>query len=285
MNFRKFLIELLVSQHHEVYVFASDYTPQTKKSIQDLGATPVSYQISRGGLNPFADIKSTWQLKRIISEIAPDIVFSYFSKPVIFGTIAAKLAKVPRIIGMLEGLGFAFTKNSQSDNDPIKKIILKKIQILLYRFSFKYLDRIIFLNSDDYSDLIIKNRIPIKTHSILGGIGVDLNKFSSTAPCITPIRFIFIGRLLREKGIYEYIEAATRIKKIHPDTEFIVLGNIVPENPSALTQKQLKSLLQDGTIIHPGHVNDVKEWLQRSSVFVLPSYREGVPCSTQEALA
>lgn len=285
LNFRRGLIRLLKSEGHEVHVFATDYTESTKTEVRNLGGIPIDYQLNRGGLNPLQDIKSTIQLKKLISDIAPDIVFSYFSKPVIFASIAARLAKVPRVVGMLEGLGYTFTKTNKEGNDPFKKTLIKNVQILLYKLSFKHLERLIFLNSDDAVDLIKQHNLSVKDVKILGGIGVDLEKFPYTPPSIDPVRFLFIGRLLKEKGIYEYISAVKIVKASHPRAEFIVLGGLDKENPSGLTQAELDALLQDGTIIYPGHVDNVNEWIQRSSVFVLPSYREGVPCSTQEAMA
>lgn len=285
LNFRKTFIELLIREGHEVYVFATDYSEKTSAAIKALGAEPVSYQLNRGGLNPFADIKSTIQLKNKIKAIAPDIVFSYFAKPVIFGTLAAKLAKVPRIVGMLEGLGYAFTPEPPHKKESFKKKLVRAVQIFLYKISFRYLDRIIFLNPDDPVDLIEKHKIKVKDVQILGGIGVDLEKFKPTPPSLDPIRFLFIGRLLAEKGIFEFLKAAEIVKKQHPEVEFIVLGAIDKDNPSSLSQSDLDYYKQANIIIHPGHVDNVQEWIEKSSVFVLPSYREGVPCSTQEAMA
>lgn len=285
LNFRKTFIELLIQEGHEVYVFATDYSKKTSAAITALGAEPVSYQLNRGGLNPFADIKSTIQLKNKIKAIAPDIVFSYFAKPVIFGTLAAKLAKVPRIVGMLEGLGYAFTPEPPHKKESFKKKLVRAVQIFLYKISFRYLDRIIFLNPDDPVDLLEKHKIKVKDVQILGGIGVDLEKFKPTPPSLDPIRFLFIGRLLAEKGIFEFLKAAEIVKQQHPEVEFIVLGAIDKDNPSSLSQSDLDYYKHANIIIHPGHVDNVQEWIEKSSVFVLPSYREGVPCSTQEAMA
>lgn len=285
LNFRKTFIELLIQEGNEVYVFATDYSEKTSAAIKALGAEPVSYQLNRGGLNPFADIKSTIQLKNKIKAIAPDIVFSYFSKPVIFGTLAAKLAKVPRIVGMLEGLGYAFTPEPPHKKESFKKKLVRAVQIFLYKISFRYLDRIIFLNPDDPVDLLEKHKIKVKDVKILGGIGVDLEKFKPTPPSLDPIRFLFIGRLLAEKGIFEFLKAAEIVKQQHPEVEFIVLGAIDKDNPSSLSQSDLDYYKQANIIIHPGHVDNVQAWIEKSSVFVLPSYREGVPCSTQEAMA
>lgn len=285
LNFRKTFIELLIQEGHEVYVFATDYSEKTSAAIKALGAEPVSYQLNRGGLNPFADITSTIQLKNKIKTIAPDIVFSYFAKPVIFGTLAAKLAKVPRIVGMLEGLGYAFTPEPPHKKESFKKKLVRAVQIFLYKISFRYLDRIIFLNPDDPVDLLEKHKIKVKDVKILGGIGVDLEKFKPTPPSLDPIRFLFIGRLLAEKGIFEFLKAAEIVKQQHPEVEFIVLGAIDKDNPSSLSQNDLDYYKQANIITHPGHVDNVQAWIEKSSVFVLPSYREGVPCSTQEAMA
>lgn len=285
LNFRKTFIELLVQENHQVFVFSTDYSEKTSAAIKALGAEPISYQLNRGGLNPFTDIKSTIQLKNKIKAIAPDIVFSYFSKPVIFGTLAAKLAKVPRIVGMLEGLGYAFTSEPPHKKERFKKKLVRAAQIFLYKISFRYLCRIIFLNHDDPLDLIKKHKIKVKDVKVLGGIGVDLKKFKPNPPSLDPIRFLFIGRLLAEKGIFEFLTAAEMVKKQYPEVEFIVLGAIDKANPSSISHSDLNYFKQANIIIHPGHVENVQEWIEKSSVFVLPSYREGIPCSTQEAMA
>ena len=123
------LIHTLLKQGHKIYAFTSEYTAEDLKKIEQLGAIPVTYTLNRGGLNPRADIFATYQLSKKLKTVNPDLVFSYFSKPVIFGTLAAKLAKVPRIVGMLEGLGYTFT---EQPGGLIKKTeIIKKIQMLI----------------------------------------------------------------------------------------------------------------------------------------------------------
>ena len=108
-GFRADLIRAMREKQYTVYAFTSEYSDADLKKIESLGAIPVTYELNRGGLNPLADIVATYKLAKKIREIKPDLVFSYFSKPVIFGTIAAKLAKVPKVIGMLEGLGYTCT--------------------------------------------------------------------------------------------------------------------------------------------------------------------------------
>lgn len=284
IGFRSDLIKSMIKEGHQVYAFALDYTPETKAIICKFGATPIDYNFNRAGLNPISDIINTIKLTKTLKKMAVDVVFSYFSKPVVFGTIAAKLAGVKKVVGMLEGLGFFFIAQERGFN--IKFRIVKKLQIFLYKFSIPLLDKIIFLNKDDVIDLIEANNIKTKDICILGGIGVDINEYRYAAPKRGEVSFIFVARLLAEKGIHEYIEAARITKVKYPNTRYIVLGGLDFENPGALSKDELDRLISENLIIYPGHVDNVNDWLTNSSVFVLPSYyREGVPRSIQEAMA
>lgn len=284
-GFRADLIQVLLKQGHEVYAFTSEYTAEDLKKIEQLGAIPVTYTLNRGGLNPITDIVATYQLSKKIKAINPYLVFSYFSKPVIFGTLAAKLAKVPRVIGMLEGLGYTFTEQPEGLNK--KTQLIKKVQILLYKIALPQLDKLIFLNPDDPKDLLQQHAIIVKKVEVLGGIGLNLQDYPYK--CITniqqPINFLFIGRLLKEKGIHDFVLAAIKVKEKYPETQFTVLGAIDSFNLGALKQFELENLISSNIINYHGHVNNVKDWIAKSHVFVLPSYREGVPRSTQEAMA
>ena len=284
-GFRADLIRTLIKKGHQVYAFSSEYTAEDLKKIEKLGATPITYTLNRGGLNPLADIIATYNLSKKIKAISPDLVFSYFSKPVIFGTLAAKLAKVPRVIGMLEGLGYTFTE--QPEGLSKKTQLIKKIQVFLYKIALPQLDQLIFLNPDDPKDLLEKHAISVKNVEVLGGIGLNLQDYpyQPLSNIHLPLKFLFIGRLLKEKGIHEFVQAAKLVKKIYPDTQFTVLGAVDHHNLGALKQSELDELISSNIIHYPGHVNNVKDWIADSHVFVLPSYREGVPRSTQEAMA
>lgn len=286
LNFRKELIINLVHQGHTVYCVVSDYTSKTKASVRKLGAIPIDSTLNSKGINPVADIKSTIKLSQILKELQPHIVLSYFVKPVIFGTLAAKMAKVPRIIGMIEGLGNAFTPNNSKGFD-FKKKTIQRIQVLLYKRALPLLDTLIVLNPDDREDLVNKFNIKVKNTIVLGGIGVDLEKFKYTPiKYDTPVSFVFIARLLKEKGVYEYLNAAKKVKTKYPETKFHILGGFDEHNPFALRKSELNIYLASGIVDYPGHVDNVADYLIKSSVFVLPSfYREGVPRSTQEAMA
>lgn len=285
LGFRADLIKALLAKSYTIYAFTSEYTEEELSKIEASGAIPITYESNRGGMNPLADAKATYALSKKIEDINPDLVFSYFSKPVIFGTLAAKLAKVPRVIGMLEGLGYTFTE--QPEGLSKKAQLIKSIQVLLYKIALPQLDNIIFLNPDDPKDLLEAYHIKVKKLDVLGGIGLDLDEYNyqPIETIDSPISFLFIGRMLKEKGIHDFIAAAKIVKQSYPNVQFTVLGAIDSSNPGALQQSELDRLVSSNIINYPGQVDDVQKWVADSHVFVLPSYREGVPRSTQEAMA
>ncbi|MGE6390363.1 glycosyltransferase family 4 protein [Psychrobacter pacificensis] len=284
LGFRADFIKALLEQQYKVYAFTSEYSQEELGKIEALGAIPVPYHLNRGGLNPLADITATYALSKKIKSIAPDLVFSYFAKPVIFGTLAAKIAKVPKIIGMLEGLGYTFTDQPEGLNKKTK--LIKSAQVLLYKLALPQLDKLIFLNPDDPKDLLERYSIKVKQVKVLGGIGLNLEDYPYSGAYPTQPTFIFIARLLAEKGIRDYIAAAKIVRDSYSDAKFIILGTIDKKALGALTETELREVTEANIVEYPGHVNNVSEWIAKSSVFVLPSYyREGVPRSTQEAMA
>ncbi len=281
--FRKDFIAACIVKKIDIVVFVSEYTTEWIAKLSELGTDVVTYKLSRGGLNPFADIQTTMELIKKIKSINPDIVLSYSAKPVIYGSIAAKAAKVPDIVGMLEGLGYTFTDQPEGQNFKTK--LVRNIQVLLYRIAFKFMDKIIFLNGDDKKDLMDAYSLKVPEVRILGGIGLNFANYQYSQPPIHPVKFLFIGRLLKEKGVFELIEAIRIVKSKYPNCSFTVLGAIDHENLGALKQEKLDELIAEKLFEYPGYVSNVQEWITNSSVFVLPSYREGVPRSTQEAMA
>jgi len=282
--FRRGFIQYLVTQGHTVYAFALDYSPEAKEAVFSLGAIPVDYTLSKAGVNPIRDLKDTLALAKKINAIQPDVVFSFFVKPSIYGTFAAKLAGVPRRIAMLEGLGYIHTPNKSGFS--LRKRLLQLVHGCLCSIGYAFADKVLFLNHDDPNDLARKSLVNREKFQVLGPIGLDLEAYPYTP--ITnyePIRFIFIARLLAEKGIFEYLQAARLVKENYPNVEFVVLGGLDPDNPAALSSAQLDEVIKENIIVYPGHVSNVSEWIASAHVFVLPSYREGYPRSTQEAMA
>ena len=284
-TFRKDLILSLIDKGYNVYAFTSDSDETELAKISQLGAIPIHYKLSRGGLNPYEDLSNTISLYKNIKKIQPDIVFSYFIKPVIYGTLAAKLAKVSKKIAMIEGLGFAFTEQPEGYSKKAK--IVQRVQVALFKLALPLADKIIFLNPDDVKDLLYSHSIPVRHYEVLGGIGLKLADYpyQPVNPKNGKINFLFIGRLLKEKGIFDFIEAAKIVKQRYPNAKFTVLGRTDADNPGALHADQVQELVATGVIDYPGQVSNVVDWIADSHVFVLPSYREGVPRSTQEAMA
>jgi len=305
VNFRKTLIKLLVSKGHQVYVLAPDYKQEEMQSIRLFGATPVYYPLSRAGLNPIMDSITTFRLFLILHRLKVDVSFSFSVKPVIFGSLAAYLAGVKNIVSMIEGLGYIFTENVATKytsavkpnagmlglltqachwiDDRLNKKFLKILVKFLYKLSLSLSDRVIFLNSDDIDYFASLNVIDASRCINLGGIGVDLTEWISVPIIAEPLTFIMVARLLKEKGIYEYIDAIRLLKPAYPAIRFLLVGS-TDLNPGSLTAATLLEWVSEGLVEYPGHV-DIKPWVAKSSVFVLPSYREGVPRSTQEAMA
>lgn len=277
-NFRGPLIAALVARGVEVHALAPDFSGADHAAIRGLGATPVDYPLRRAGISPVGDLRSMLVLMGLLRQLRPDVVLSFAVKPVIYGTLAAALAGVPRRYALVEGLGHAFL------GEPgLRSRLLQVTVQTLYRVSLARATKTFFLNADDLRDFLAARMVPRQRAECIGAIGVDLAAWAPTPAVTEPLTFLFVGRLLREKGIVEFVEAARIVKASHPQARFVVLGG-PDSNPSSVTAGQMQSWVAEGLVAWPGHV-DVRPWLRDASVFVLPSYREGVPRSTQEAMA
>ena len=281
VNFRGHLIADLVAQGDRVYALAPDYTADYRARVSNLGAFPLDFELVRTGMSPWRDLYDMFKLTELLRKLKPDVTLSYFIKPVIYGTLAAWMARVPHRVAMIEGLGYVFT--ATGSKLPWSRVLLREGVSLLYRMALSRAHRVIFLNKDDIFDFLKMGLIGLPKVCPVDGIGVDLDYWEVAAPVFSPVTFLLAARLLREKGILEFAQAATIVKKRHPQTRFILLGALDP-NPGSLGIVQVQHLVDDGIIEWPGHVN-LKPWMAQASVYVLPSYREGLPRSTQEAMA
>lgn len=282
LNFRGPLIRDLVAAGVHVNALAPDYNDELRQSIQALGANPVDFQLTRTGMNPVRDGMDTLRLASLLRRLRPDVTLGYFVKPVIYGTLAAWLAGVSRRVAMIEGLGYVFTFSG--DRQPWRRKLLKALVSSLYRFSLGRAHQVIFLNQDDLGEFVGASLVHEEKAVNLGGIGVDLSEWPVAPTHVQPVTFLLAARLLREKGIVEYAEAARLVKVRHPEVRFVLLGGLDP-NPGGLSQAEVQAWVTEGLLEWPGHVV-VKPWLAQASVYVLPSYyREGLPRSTQEAMA
>jgi glycosyltransferase involved in cell wall biosynthesis len=280
-NFRGPLLKALKIAGADVQVLAPDWQADSLRYTQSLGIQVGHFNLSRVGLNLFEDLHTVYDLYKIFKTSKPDVVFTYAAKTNVWGTLAATLAGVPHRVAMVEGLGYLFTEGVKGRS--AKQRVLAKLLAVLYRIAFKLAHRVVTLNPDDAADLQRLCSLSAERTILLGGIGVPLSEWPFCPPHTDPISFTMIARLLREKGIFEYLQAARLVKQRYPSVRFYLLGGF-DENPGALRQADIQPWLDDGTVEWPGQVS-VKPWLARTSVFVLPSYREGVPRSTQEAMA
>ena len=278
LNFRGTLISTLVAQGVEVFALAPAMTPLDEAALRDLGAIPVGYRLERNGVNPLSDLASATQLFRALRSIRPDKVLTFTVKPVVLGTLAAWLAGVPHRYALIEGLGRLFI-DVPGERHPV----LQRLVSQLYRLALGRATRTLFLNREDMADFTEHGVVPAAAAEMIGGIGIDLQLWKSSPPMPHPLTFLFASRLLREKGVFEFIEAARRVLSQHPRVKFVVLGQT--EEGGAVSDNHMLRAVDEGVIEWPGHV-PVLPWLQRASVFVLPTYyREGVPRSIQEAMA
>jgi len=282
-NFRGPLIRAFLAAGWRVFALAPDYDEQTRETVRLLGAEPVDIDLDRTGLKPIRDLASTAALARTLRRLAPDATLAYFIKPVIYGSIAAWAAGVPRRYALVPGLGYLFV--SDPSGDRIKRRLLRRLATSLYGLGFRVCRKVFFQNNEDRQYFVEAGVLPPEKAVRVNGTGVDLERLRPLPPVMAPIRFLLMARLLREKGIGEFVEAARLVRKRHANTEFVILGGFDP-NPGGFTRDEVQSWTADGVIQWMGHIDDVTPYIAASSVFVLPSYyREGIPRSNQEAMA
>jgi len=282
VSFRGALIRALIERNIKVSILAPDYTPELRKSVERLGGKALNYPLNRTSMNPLVDLHTLITLRAFFNSARPEAVFSYNPKPVIYGTLAAYLAGVPHRFAMVEGLGYAFTPQCQFS---FKQALLRNALILLYKIAINRATRVFFLNRDDLATLCALTGLSSQKAVLIGGIGVDLDEWPFCPPHLHPLTFTLAARLLREKGVEEFAQAARDIKSRYGYVRFLLLGAL-DTNPGALTEAEVRAWVQEGILEWPGSVSNMQAYLAQTSVYVLPSYyREGVPRSTQEAMA
>jgi glycosyltransferase involved in cell wall biosynthesis len=281
INFRGSLMAELRRRGHEVFAFAPDFNEAHKTSLRALGVEPVDCAMTRSGMNVVTELATIFRLWRGFRRVRPDVSLGIFLKPVAYATIAGWLARVPRRYGLVAGLGFVFGIDAERTSG---RRLLRSLVVSVLRIATSRINRVAFQNGDDYAQAIDLRLVNPDNSALIGATGVDLAEWRASPPPIEPVSFILVARLLREKGIVEYAEAAKLVKARYPVARFALLGGL-DDNPSAITRAEIEQWTSEGIIEWHGHVA-VKPWLEASSVFVLPSYyREGVPRSTQEAMA
>lgn len=277
VNFRGELISKLVSDGHSVIALASGASSEEVERVNSIGADYLDYPVQRSGLNPVADLNTLISLKRFFEMHKPDVLLAYTIKPIIWGGIAGRLAKVDSFYAMITGLGYAFQKGGFVKNS------LNALVKFLYRIALKHSKGIIFQNKDNMNVFIDECIVPKEKCYLVNGSGVDLSHFGLSALPSKP-RFLLIARLLGDKGIREFIKAAELVKHKYPDSIFELVG---PEDssPDGIKLDEIQKWCDKGVIVYSGATKDVRPYIDSCSIYVLPSYHEGMPRSVLEAMA
>lgn len=271
------MIKKMIEEGYEVFACAPDDEGNIQEKIERIGAYYVPISFKRTGMNPFHDISLILKLVKILKNIKPDIFLSYTIKPNIYGSIAASIAGVKKILAMMTGAGTIF----RNDNSRLKKI--KGVVKPLYKLAFSKCETVFFLNEDDVElfkeESIVRNQKVV----VLGSSGINLNHFTKKE-IKNEDTFLFLARLIKDKGIYEFIEAAKIAKNKRPSMKFVIVGSF-DSNPTAVTPNQLEEWVEEGIVDYRGATDDVRPYIESSYVVVLPSYHEGQGRVLAEAMA
>lgn len=274
-NFRGDLVREIVERGYEVVVTGPNRDHVDK--IEALGARFAEIPMDKNGVDPFADLRYQKALYKLFCQERPDVVFAYTSKPVIYGSIAAKKAGVPHIAAMVTGAGYAFTAQTQ------KAKVIRAIQSALYKKAFRCADVVIFQNGDDRGQFVDLHLVKAEKCVVVNGSGVNTERFA-VAPLPNRPVFFMLSRVMYSKGIREYLAACRLLKQKHPDVRCMLLGACEGIQDS-LSEEALRPFVDDGTVEHFGETDDVAAYYRQCSVFVLPSYREGTPRTVLEAMS
>lgn len=273
-NFRRGVMAAMLSAGYRVTVVAPE--DESAPKIRALGCDFIHLDMSAKGVNPVEDIKLAIRLAKLYRSLSADFIIHYTIKPNVYGSLAARYCNVPSL-AITTGLGYTFV----NDN------LVSKIARFLYKVAFRFPKAIWFLNEDDRSEFVKRGLVPENKTMVLHGEGVDTDYF---APLLNPnndgkIRFLLVARMLWDKGVGEYVEAARHIKAKYPNTTFQLLGACGVANPSNIGQEQINEWVNEGVVEYLGTTQDVRPIIAQADCVVLPSYREGIPRTMIEAAA
>lgn len=274
VNFRKGLVEALLADGHRVSVLAP--TDDRSPEIAEMGCRFVPLAMDVKGLSPLNDVALVKRYMGHYRKERPDAVIGYTIKNNIFGALAARLTGTP-FVPNITGLGTAFLSGP----------LLEGVVLRLYREAFRKVPVVLFQNQDDLGLFLTKKLVRENQAMLVPGSGIDLERFAPQAPPEkdAPLTFLMISRLLKDKGVLEYVEAARRVRQDHPGVRFQMLGPIGSENRSALDAAAVEAWQREGIVTHLGSTKDVRPHIAAADCVVLPSYREGAPRTLIEAAA
>ncbi len=268
-NFRKELIQKLVKEGHEVYL--SMPKAEENSYFADMGCKIIETSVDRRGINPVRDFVLIINYIKIMKKVKPDIIFSYTIKPNIYGCIASNLTRYKQVSN-ITGTGATFLNDTG----------VSKIVKLLYKISIKQSYKVFFQNDGD-RDFFVANKMVKDNYDLLPGSGVNLDQYElCDLPEGEEVNFIFIGRVMKVKGIDEYLECAKVVKQQYPNANFYVVGFIEEESYKDIIDEYHK----EGIINYLGFQKDIKSWIKKCHCTILPSHGgEGVPNVLLESAA
>lgn len=280
INFRGDLIRHLIARGHEVVALAPGISPDVDRRLGSWGVRRLQIGLDRTGVSLVADFRLLFELRRTMRTERIDVMLAYTIKPVVYGTIAARLAGIPRRAAMITGLGFAFAHST-----TLRQHIVRVVARLLYRVAMACSNTVFFQNPDDEADFRRNGLLGASQLTVqIGGSGINLGRFAVVPMPEGPIRFLMIARLLVDKGVREFIQAATLVHRLFPQVKFDLVGPF-DDHPSSVSRDEVSLATISGAITYHGAVTDVRPILASCHIYVLPSYREGTPRSVLEAMA
>lgn len=280
VSFRGDMLRSMVANGHEVLALAPENDEGVRATLAEMGVMYRSVPLRRAGLNPIRDALTVASLVRTFRRFRPDVVLVYAAKPVVYGSIAARVVGVPLRSAMITGAGSAM-----GGGPHVGRRMLARVLRSLYAIALRQVHVVFFQNPDDERLFRRLGLVGARHHIVLiNGSGVDLARFSPEPLPPEPVTFLMIGRIIRDKGVYEYFEATRIVRRTCPEVRFQLLGQL-DSNPTAVSRAELERWRGEGTFDYLGTTSDVRPYLARAHVCVLPSYGEGMPRSVLEAMA
>jgi len=279
INFRGHLLRDLAKKGLELHVAgpALNGDPILLKKLHEIGCEVHEVNLQRKSLNVFKDLFLVYELWKLLNQIRPDYFMAYTAKPVIYGGFAAQIAGIKNRIVLITGLGSYF-QNLRSFS------IARVVILFLYRVSIKNAKIVFFQNVDDQKLFVRCLKLKTLRSVVVDGSGVDTSYFTPVAIPAGKVRFLLAARFLKAKGVEEFLKAATIINSNQIRAEFILCGDF-DYGPDSISEDILKRYIDSGVVTYMGYVKDIRVAISACSVFVLPSYREGLPRSVLEAMA
>ena len=286
VRFRGRLLEAMIARGHRVHTIAPGDPPP---ELLALGVRHHRWDMHRTGARPWQEVRAIARLTGILRGIAPDAVLSYSTKAMVWGALAAAVARVPNIYTMVTGLGYLFQPPAPEEDlrARARRLVLAMVTRSWFRLAFAQTRAVLVQNADDAAELRRLHVLPVGHRVVrIAGSGIDLEHYGAhPVPREGPPVFLFVGRLLRDKGLGEFVAAARRLRQRYGGAVRCVVLGPLDVNPSQIGRAELDAWVAEGVIEYAGEVDDVRPWLRACTAFVLPSYREGVPRSGLEAMA